>query len=212
MGGLRKPHQLTLDRARQNVLAKVGGPGAVTRLLDFYDPKGGYAGLSFLDAFPTGRSSIGAGDLLAPGLMSAPLTAKQVRAVETVLPQVRAALRRVPANADLANISITELEGPAGQLWHTLRDALDTEEGSKTKARLKADKLCARKRPGLFPISDERVTGVVRSRAWLTFRHLMSDGGIVAALTLARTRAAQTNAPIGGLPLLRVLDTILWMP
>jgi hypothetical protein len=51
----------------------------------------------------------------------------------------------------------------------------------------------------------------VKSGGWLTFRALLQDAAIVAALQGAQAAAAQTIPDIANLPLLRILDTILWM-
>jgi hypothetical protein len=211
---LVRPNASTLARARQNVLVEVKSRQAISKLLTFYDPAGRYAGLTFLDLQPVRHDAIGASDFMAPSLMSAPLTPKQVRALIAASPQIRKALRAVPETADLAIATEQLLAGPAWQLHDVVRKALNTGEGRKTKAPLKTDKLCARKRPGLFPVRDSRITAKTKvgHRGWLTFQALLQDPAIVAALQRARLTASQTNIGVAHLPLLRVLDTILWMP
>lgn len=206
---LRTPRTTTLLRARRNVLEKVRSPSAVHHLVRFYDPANGYAGLSFLDLFPSGPNAIGPGDLLAPGLMSAPLTSKQCRQVLDRKGTIEAALAGV-RDVDIAVATDQEL-GDALRLYKFVKEALQTNEARNTKARLKAYKLCARKRPRLIPIADSRVREATKSDSWLTFRHLMTDPAIVEELEKARTAASGTIEEIADLPLLRVLDTILWM-
>jgi hypothetical protein len=191
--------------------ATVQAPTAVSKLTTFYDPRGGYAGLSFLDLFPSTPNVLGAGDLMAPSLMSAPLTPKQVREVLAVASQIQTALAALPATVDLATANGSHLQA-ACQLHSIVYGALSTNEGRRTEASIKADKLCARKRPGLFPIRDRRVSAVVGSRAWRTFQALLNDQVIVGALNRARIAASNRVPQVGHLQQLRVLDTILWMP
>jgi hypothetical protein len=135
------------------VLAVVQRPSAVGKLQTFYNPTGGFAGLSFLDLYPAGPCTIGPGDLMAPSLMSAPLTPKQARSLVAVKSQVGKALRAIPLGDQLATASPTQLAGPAMCLYTIVSSALDTGERN-AKAWVKADKICARKRAGLFPIRD----------------------------------------------------------
>jgi hypothetical protein len=192
------------------VLAELRGPTAGAKLVTFYNPSGRYAGLTFLDLLPNLPYCLGSADYVVPGLMSAPLTPKQVRELLAVSSELDAALQLVSSNADLVTVD-DDLLAEAEALNAVVYKALSTKEGRATKARIKVDKLCARKRSALFPIRDSRVTAKVGSRAWLTYRYVMRDPAISARLSQLRATAARKNEGIAALPLLRVLDTVLWM-
>ena len=180
--------------------------------MTFYNPNKGFAGLTFLNLFPTKPDVLGAGDLMASSLMSAPLTPKQVRTMLAATSQIEAALSDsdLSAAVELGTAKLKELEA-ALRLHSIVHEALQTNEGRRTEARIKTDRVSPRKRPGLFPIRDRRVRSVVKSDAWLTFQHLLTDKAIVGALKSARTAATKRNPRVGELPMLRVMDTILWM-
>lgn len=81
-----------------------------------------------------------------------------------------------------------------------------------------AGKLCARKRPRLFPVRDALVCGALglsRYRSyqidWQVYRAAMRDPQILAALYAVRDEAAATpDVHLDDVPL-RWLDVILWM-
>ncbi|MCT9625769.1 hypothetical protein HWD94_11610 [Pseudarthrobacter equi] len=96
-------------------------------------------------------------------------------------------------------------EGTAAlALWRMLRN-------NKGVGQTTASKLMARKRPGLIPIFDSvvgRVTGFPNAdgtwRAW--HQALSSDAALTDGLRILRK-----SAGLARVPLLRILDVVLWM-
>ena len=92
--------------------------------------------------------------------------------------------------------------------------------GAKTSsAKVTASKICARKRPDLFPIRDKRVltflgTWDVRDYGidWQVFRYLVEDDELMAKLRDVVDRAAKVEGVSIGDPngMLRHLDVALW--
>jgi hypothetical protein len=166
----------------------------------FYDPSGRFAGDTFLALSPNEPFSIGVSDLLAVSLLDEPVGAVGVR---QLLPNGRLSqtasmfLARIPLGVPLWESSDDTL-GWANCLWKLLVDE------ATTVGHTKAGKLLARKRPELVPIVDSTVAenlDCAPGTYWTTFRAILRD----------RQRRDRLRALRPGYPLLRVLDTMLWM-
>ena len=137
-------------------------------------------------------------------------------------------------DVDQAGIEVDRGDGYEGKslanrLWHVLRfpDPRDRTPGQgKPKAcgvgATKVSKLMARKRPGLFPVYDDRVRrtlGRADSRKWYTnYRHLMmttDEHGQPLHERIGRLLSELGDEGTAGIPEslspLRACDVILWM-
>jgi hypothetical protein len=76
----------------------------------------GFAGLTFLNLFPTDPDVLGAGDLMASSLMSASLTPKQVRMMLAATSRIEAALSDPDLSpaVEIATANLTELPPKRG--------------------------------------------------------------------------------------------------
>lgn len=150
-----------LATAREQTLAAVTGDASCERLARYYDRNGSYAGTLFIDAEPNDSFDIGAADLYAVTTLSMDLNARQGRLLLDV-GDVRAGVLRQLRNLD-PSLPITDLEHGQGgsaetlqrmyELHHRFRTLL-ADEGNRW---VFAAKLCARKRPRLFPVRDNLV-------------------------------------------------------
>jgi Family of unknown function (DUF6308) len=123
-------------------------------------------------------------------------------------------------DCDLANAGTPALTAMA-ELYEAVKRALSADNVRNPNAWVTASKLCARKRPELFPVRDKEVCdylGLTPSRNyqvdWQVFQSLISDPDVIAAIDAVRKatvvvaadrrlQADQPSAPSG----CRGLDT-----
>jgi hypothetical protein len=107
-----------------------------------------------------------------------------------------------------------------GEFYDAVKAALAPVGGKSSDRWVTASKVCARKRPHLFPVRDEVVTLYLGTRAlksyaidWLVFRALLRDDDLMSRLRRAVDAAALRDGVRVGDPngLLRHLDVALWM-
>ncbi|WP_053205309.1 DUF6308 family protein [Jiangella muralis] len=208
----RRPSSAQLDRARSAALGALEDPAAVQNLRLFYDRDSNYAGRSFLAVGPVEYDSITAADLYATSLLGisvGPRAGRQLLQGGPHRNDVLKALRMVPVETDLADAADAVLDA-AEHLHLQLKNALG---GNKWVA---ASKLCARKRPRLFPVRDSLVTrgllGVGEDRRvdWLVYQHLVTDTEVRRLLEKVIAESAVRESDLLDPPL-RILDVVLWM-
>ncbi|WP_157988003.1 DUF6308 family protein [Jiangella endophytica] len=208
----RRPSSAQLDRARSAALGALEDSAAVENLRLFYDRDSNYAGRSFLAVGPVEYDSITAADLYATSLLGisvGPRAGRQLLQGGTHRNDALKALRMVPAETDLADADDTVLDAAENLHLH-LKNALG---GNKWVA---ASKLCARKRPRLFPVRDSLVTrallGVGQDRRvdWLVYQHLITDADVRRQLEKVTQESAIRESDLHDPPL-RILDVVLWM-
>jgi hypothetical protein len=155
-------------------------------------------------------------DLLAPGMLEAPLRGAQVIAMyEPSGPyrELREALERVlsePITTD-ARFEEQDLDAITGP-WALVRGALRASNATPHIKASKVTKVLHRKRPALVPIFDSKVAdfyGVHRGKPWLLWpilqRELIDHGAWLREL------ARQYPTPEGrDLTAVRALDIIVW--
>jgi len=106
------------------------------------------------------------------------------------------------------------------ELYGAVKRALSADSVKNPNAWVTASKLCARKRPELFPVRDKEVCdylGLTPSRNyqvdWQVFQSLISDPDVIAAIDAARiateVAAADRRLQVDQ-PRLRLLDSALW--
>lgn len=218
--------QETLQTARSQTLEALTGDDPLRRLGHFYDPLSEYAGTSYLDAGDNSETSIEADDLYAVSRLSITVTNRQGRCLLDAGPvrdrvtEVLAALP--PSLAITASLDVTVLE----QMWE-LHDLFRTLLATDTKDSnhwVFAAKLCARKRPSLFPVRDSQVCGYLSGWKALgagpgrlgrfsndiqVFAYLMTHDAVTGRLAELRETAAEAGLRVDDEPL-RLLDALLW--
>jgi hypothetical protein len=107
-----------------------------------------------------------------------------------------------------------------GTLHEAVKSALTPVRVRNSDRWVTASKVCARKRPHLFPVRDDVVTSYIgirqlRSYAadWQVFRGLLEDDRLMTRLRKSVDEAAAEDDVQVGDPnaLLRHLDVVLWM-
>lgn len=215
-----------VDEARyEHILEAVrvvlAGPDAVQHLVDYYSRSGNYAGSTFVDLEPVSPWDITAADLLALTLLSVEAPPYSVRRLLEPSPDRDRVLhllseQALPRDAGLATASTEVLESMAA-LHETLRRCLSPAHVKTPNSWVKASKLCARKRPDLFPVRDNVVCAFLRlghnyQVDWQVFRRVMQDRDIRDHIDDLASQAVARGAEIGDSSLrLRHLDVLLWM-
>jgi len=217
------PPDLAVDAKQKAMEAlRSDGPRAAQhRLARFYDTDRDYAGASFTQLGPIDPMDITPADLLGTTLLSVRIRPGAARRMldrgdtrDTLLRRLRA----LP-DCDLANAgspALTAMEG----LYEAVKQALSADTVKNPNAWVTASKLCARKRPDLFPVRDTEVRdylGLTQWRSyqvdWQVFRSLIGDPDIIATIDVM---SKATAAAAAGRRLqvdqsrLRLMDAAIW--
>jgi uncharacterized protein DUF6308 len=216
--GWPRPDQAELQLARSAAFSCLEDEDAASlALAQFYDPQRGYAARTFLELQPVDPWDITASDLLAVttlNVTAAPLAIRRLLGCGSLddgpRRKVLAALAAVGDQAELADADAQMLQA-AALLYTTVKTAIGTNPWVITS------KLCARKRPALIPVRDKVVVAELGltnrdfRTDWLVYRHLLGQHDLVEGLLRVTHKAtAEYKADLSGLPILRLLDTILW--
>lgn len=143
--------------------AFTGGAGdvehAVKHLTAYYDPAGRYAGATFLDVEGYDDYAITAADLWAVTTLSMEVPPEAGRALMNPGPLrtiVNSKLRHLPATLPLSDVAPQHLDHMY-DLYTAIRTMLPALGKRDTNQWVVASKICARKRPMLFPVRDKQV-------------------------------------------------------
>jgi hypothetical protein len=214
-----------LDRARQ---ASAGD--AMDRLRRFYDRESEYAGTSFLDAAPNPPDAVHAADLYAVSRLSITVINLQGRLLLHDTQQVtrtKELLAAIPPELTIADLTSSTLTA-MWDLQHHFRSLLATDT-KQSNHWVFAAKLCARKRPALFPVRDSVVCrylsggqqlagSAAHARqgrlGWFSsdvqvFAYIATDAALQSALRKLQAEADRLGISVDNQPL-RLLDALLW--
>jgi Family of unknown function (DUF6308) len=195
----------------------------ISRVAAYYRQHGDYAGATFLDLNPNNPYSFEASDLLAITLLNVDVPAMAARRILQPGP-TSAQLSRLlaheslPIDSDLRDATIGTWT-VMGDLYEAAKAALAPHHVRSSDRWVTASKLCARKRPELFPVRDDDVTTLLGTRGlksyaadWQVFQHLLRDDDIMARLDDVVDGAAAEDDVRTGNPNLRLrhLDVALW--
>lgn len=200
--------------------------GLLRRLRAYYDPRSNYAGSLLSSLEPNDADDVSASDLLAVTMLSIDLNPRQVRILledqerRTVVHRL---LRRLPPTAALTDLEDGQLDA-MWDLYEHLKTLIATAD-SDSNRWVFASKLCARKRPELFPVRDSKVCAyLARGAAWGSgsesvgnfsidmqiFADLITDDEITARLDEVRDKLESQHQPVVHDSRLRLLDAALW--
>ena len=223
--GWTEPTAEQLRVARDRVWAALNHEEAVDRTEWYYRRDGNYAGATFIDLDPVDPYAFTAADLLSLNLLSIAAQPVAVRRLLEPSRQRGYLLRllseeNLPLDADLAMAESDQLLAMA-ELHRALKQALSPAGVQKPNPWVTASKLCARKRPDLFPVRDNVVCkylGLIDPKGnyevdWQVFRHVIQDNAIRRRLDEIVDEAAGRPGVDVGHPnrRLRHLDVVLWM-
>ncbi|MFC4555735.1 DUF6308 family protein [Georgenia faecalis] len=197
------------------------GPSPVgERLARYYDVAGNYVGATFTSLQPNEQDGVTSADLHATTLMNVKLGPRATRQLLTgpMHDGVVAAMISLP-DVTLADADDAALEAMYA-FYIAVKEAISSPLAAKSNPWVTTSKLCARKRPHLFPVRDRDVCTLLGVRAlkdvradWQVFRALMQNPQIreaIAALPEAARAAAQERELLLDDSDLRLLDAALW--
>lgn len=220
--GFKKIPDGVLERAFGEVEAALAPGVAVDRLRAYYDPRGKYAGATFVEALAgpgLAPNDFTATDLFSVTLLSVnPPKPRPTRAFLDPGPTRNHLLALLSALGEANDLALADQETLIAM--DALFDAVMHTLGRKPWVT--ASKLCARKRPGLFPVRDRLTCALLGLLPygsyqidWQVFRLVMKpESGVVAALHELRQDAtdgkSRDEVSMDAYPL-RWLDVLLWM-
>jgi hypothetical protein len=154
---LSRMEQACLDRAKDSALhalSDLGWPVA-DRLREYYDPDGDFAGASFTQLGPVVPDDITAADLYAVRLLNVRVGRRATRQLlddGSTRRRILTALRALPTT-DLADAG-PDTWAAMGELYEAVKAGPSAKHARTPNPWVTASKLCARKRPDLFPVRD----------------------------------------------------------
>ncbi|WP_068428734.1 DUF6308 family protein [Piscicoccus intestinalis] len=209
--------------ALERIRTAVRDPRATERVARYYSRDSNYPGATFNSLGDPDPGRITERDLLAVAMMDTRTEPSMVRALlegGSAHDTVRELLdpQRLPVDARLQEAD-ADLVLAMDQLYTTLRALVPPPVDRYQQNWAPAAKLCARKRPNLFPLRAEgtiRYLGMWPSRYqvdWQVFHHVLSDAQLRDDVARIVERAAEAPGVDVGDPghLLRHLEVIVWM-
>ncbi len=200
-------------------------PGVVDDVAAYYQRESNYAGATYLDLDPADPYAFTSGDLLAVTLLSVTVEPQAVRLLLEMTATNRA-LRHLltedvlPLDADLAVAGEDALLAMAG-LHEATKGALSPSHVKNGNRWVTASKLCARKRPDLFPVRDSVVCGLLELSGkhhnyqvdWQAYRAIIQNDEVRRRIDAVVDAASSREGVNIGHPnrRLRHLDVALWM-
>lgn len=210
--------EVALQQTRQALRNDSDRP-LVKRLRQYYRLDGDFAGAAFLDLTPIDHNIMTPSDLLAVTLLNVKISPYSVRrflSSETDRTEMTALLRAVPTEVDLTTADASVFAAME-ELYVRVKDTLSLATTKDRNARVTAGKVCARKRPNLYPIRDRVVRDFLHlggewswQSDWVVYRHLIGNGEVITALEEAAAAVrSETGVRIDQYRL-RYLDVALW--
>jgi hypothetical protein len=208
--------------ALRRTWAALNHPDVVERLATYYKVAGDFAGATFLELDPVNPYAVNGADLAALTLLKVEASPAAVRRL--LSPSARLgpllAQDKLPLDADLQFAGAETLQAME-DLYLAIKPLLSQADVKNPNAWVTASKLCARKRPDLFPVRDNVVCkylGLIDPQGnyevdWQVFRHVIQDNDIRRRLDQVVDEASQRpGVDVGHLNRrLRHLDVVLWM-
>lgn len=202
---------------------------AVDHLLAYYNPEGLYAGATFLDVEGYDDYAITAADLWAVTTLSMTVPPNAGRALMNPGPLrtiVNGRLRNLPPSLPLSDVEPRHLD-QMWDLYHAIKTMLPALGERETNQWVMASKICARKRPMLFPVRDAKVCTYLADnprmgtqpgrlgsfgRDLQVFAYLSTHPAVRHWIAASRDRVLELR-PTWTVDWsdLRVLDVVLWM-
>lgn len=214
-------------------LSAATGPAKspLERLRVYYDPNGNYAGALMSTIEPNPHDELTAADLFAVTTMSMTIPALAARRLLDPNDERRRIIQRrlseIPFGLPITSLDSVDPQVAAAKnaMWdlHNEIRTVMAPETSDSNRWVFAAKLCARKRPYLFPVRDNQVCAFLAKDRKLRrgvgmsqfdndlqiFGYLMSSEPIKAELASLRETLERDGLRVDDTDL-RLLDVVLW--
>ena len=224
------------DVAVERTLAALGptktpGRSPIERQRSYYDPNGNYAGALMSTIEPNPVDELTAADLFAVTTLSMTIPALAARRLLDPRDERRRTIQRrlseIPYGLPITSLDSedTQVVTAKKAMWelHNEIRTLMAPETSNSNRWVFAAKLCARKRPWLFPVRDNRVCEYLAANRNLRrgagmsqfdndlqlFGYLMSNNAITDELARLRRTLEGEGLRLDDTDL-RLLDVVVW--
>lgn len=203
------PREEVNARAVERARRAVNSADAVEDLARYYAVDGDYAGATFTGLEGNDPHGITPTDLLAITTLSVSVSPRGIRRFEANTGAEF--LRDLDDKWELGGQDAEAHADAMGAFYSFVKERLG---GNKW---VTASKICARKRPKLFPVRDNVVCSYLEltkqaNEDWPAFAAIMRDKETVDALAQAVAAAQRPGVDMGdGISMLRHLDVVLWM-
>ncbi|SMC56970.1 DUF6308 family protein [Janibacter indicus] len=213
-----RPDDDLSSRARIIALEIVSSSKAQGDLAAYYAVDGDYAGATFAGLGDNDPFRITPTDLLAVTSLSVSIPPLSVRRFTSAVlaPKVSRLLGALPTDVDIRS---GEALAPAmSQFYDFVKSCLRRSTSDSSNGWVTASKICARKRPLLFPVRDSVVVDVLGLKGsypddWPVFAALMDDRELTDRVHALVGEVAENNGVDIGDPSLTLkhLDVLIWM-
>jgi hypothetical protein len=220
-GWTRVP-QSVLDEALARTRTALRAPTTPCHFRQYYSRSGNFAGVTFLEVGPFDAHAVTEGDLLALSLLELSVEPAAVRRL--LAPGgPRDTLNRhlseesLPVDSDIRFANVDLLQSME-YLYLDVKRYVSKSGSELANPWVRASKLCARKRPDLFPVRDEVVCSYLGlwpstyRDDWQVFRFLIDQRDVRQSLMKLVAGVGNADVSVGqSTRLLRHLDVVLWM-
>lgn len=193
-------------------------PESESHLASYYKSDSNYAGSTFLCLEPNDPMRVIAADLLAVTTLSVSIHPRAIRSFEENAGLLASQLADLDPAWRIEEIDPGRAAVPMSRLYETVKKCLTRAGAKRTNAWVTASKICARKRPDLFPVRDNIVLellGLPKNYPvdWPVFQAVMASSDLMAQLDARVLAASSVEGVVIGDPgnRLRHLDVVLWM-
>ncbi|MHA7126988.1 DUF6308 family protein [Janibacter indicus] len=213
-----RPDDDVANTARSIALEIVRAAGAEGDLATYYSVNGDYAGATFAGLGDNDPRRITPTDLLAVTSLSVSIPPLAVRRFTSAsrAPEINRLLEALPTDVGIR--SGKAHSQAMSEFYDFVKRCLRRSGSEASNAWVTTSKICARKRPLLFPVRDSIVVEVLGLKGsypddWPVFAALMDDAEVTGGVqALVRQVAGQANVDVGDPALtLKHLDVLLWM-
>lgn len=194
------------------------GDAAIQALRQYYTVESDYAGATFANLEPNDPYRITPTDLLATTMLSVdipPITVRRLTGDTESAEQAAVLLKGLDPALGIA--SGEKHIDTMSSFYELIKGSLHQVGTDRSNAWVTASKICARKRPHLFPVRDSIIVKVLDLKGsypddWPVFSALMADEDLRDRIDRVVGEAASDGVDVGDTSMrLKHLDVLLWM-
>lgn len=210
--------EAVIENALSVARAVTSGDDAVRALQRYYTVESNYAGATFANLEPNDPHRITPTDLLATTMLSVdipPITVRRLTGQSETAKRATDLLERLDPHLDIT--AGEEHAETMSEFYELVKSSLHKVGNATSNAWVTASKICARKRPHLFPVRDNDVMNVLGLKGnyaddWPVFADLMADEELTTRLDELVADATKEGVDVGDRSMrLKHLDVLLWM-
>jgi len=212
------PDEAINNHALEQARSVVALPAAAEHLARYYATDSNYAGTTFTDLRPNEPDLITSADLLAVTTLSVEVGPHAIRTFDRSSDEISEKLSALSTELRLETVDPDATADTMASLYELVKRSLRRAGAETSNAWVTASKICARKRPNLFPVRDNVVLdllGLPKTYPidWPAFQELVADQPLMRTLDDQVADAAGHEGVDVGDPSLRLrhLDVVLWM-